>query len=91
MTAKKEVSYVELHRNKLIEVLMCCGDPPAGGVVLATEKLSYPESLAIVARNLRFAVDDYNQDHLSYEETYIEAAYRLIETSPKLIREWFGR
>lgn len=84
-------------KRKVIEVLLCCGDPANGdGTPEATDALGYAESIAAAAARAWSPVeespeyrDDWSQTGMS--EAYTEAAYRLIETSPTLRREWFER
>ena len=89
-------------KRKVIEVLLCTGDHgnPDGSVTVALD-LEVDDEIASQAYDAWSIVDGepmYNRDG-SYEamsdayieDAYNEAAYRLIESSPTLRREWFGR
>ena len=78
-------------KRKAIEVLLCASGSP---VVSAVEVASYFDL------NIHRIVDALTPTYrdtprcnpgLRYADRQIEAAYRLIETSPTLRREWFLR
>lgn len=76
-----------------IEVLLCAGDPdnPQGisDIAESTEAMpAYEARLAVEKERCggRAPIDD-----IYYCDDCLEAAYRLIESSPTLRREWFGR
>jgi hypothetical protein len=84
-------------KRKAIEVLLCTGDHgnPDGSVTVALDleldgtvaaDLAY-ESWATVDREPAFNRDVTRE---TMSNAYTEAAYRLIESSPTLRREWFG-
>lgn len=81
-------------KRQVIEVLMCIGDPWKCDVV-PENACSIVGCSALVAGLADLAWEDV--DAYDYDCTqegacadYTEAAYRLIESSPTLRREWFG-
>lgn len=84
-------------KRKVIEVLLCCGDPGhTGGTAEVVKALALPAAYQAVAFQAWSPVegepkyrDDWSEPSIS--EAYTEAAYRLIESSPTLRREWFAR
>lgn len=84
-------------KRKVIEVLMCCGDPGSGdGTTEACTVLGLARHYQRAAWGAWSPVEaepgfanDWSRDGISL--AYSEAAYRLIELSPTLRREWFGK
>ena len=84
-------------KRKVIEVLLCVPQP--GCIVCdAAEGVGYPRygRECKMANLERGVVNDdlirfYEPGDEWFDATCIEAAYRLIESSPTLIREWFGK
>ena len=81
-------------KRKVIEVLLCCGQNPycfIGTTGDFARAIGAGDRADSEARRLWLAVrrDDaaLKADH---GEICITAAYRLIESSPTLRREWFG-
>lgn len=83
-------------KRKVIEVLMCCSDPESPD---GTNEVTKSIGLARRYQRLAFGawspvekepafVDNWSREGLAM--AYTEAAYRLIESSPALRREWFG-
>jgi len=71
-------------KRKVIEVLMCTGDP---------NKLLLFEVASALGRSSApgyRALDAVQFDSDNYTGRCLEAAYRLIESSPTLRGEWFG-
>lgn len=86
-------------KRKVIEILLCTGMERGGTVAMTAYHLDH-ESLAGIANAQWWGVDpspyrlggEFDAGHpmRQYELDATEAAYRLIETSPTLRREWFG-
>lgn len=83
-------------RRGVIEMLLCAGDPDEtlgiGDICLLDDALHLFE-FAVIQR--QGACRDVHRDNRygaldCYEDDCLEAAYRLIESSPTLRREWFG-
>lgn len=74
-------------RRQLIEVLLCGAK---SGCVTAALYLGAERAVAIKATRLRARAQRTSPLPNSFETLGIEAAYRLIESSPTLRREWFG-
>lgn len=73
-------------RRQVIEVLLATGGCRNRLVSLvAFELFDAGVMNAAVAEHFKV-----NFDSWTYEDEAIEAAYRLIESSPTLRREWFG-
>ena len=74
-------------KREAIEVLLCASNANAPGPYwLATDwgmNRVADEAWRLWVRRLRGELHDH-------ESAAIEAAYRLIKSSPTLIREWFG-
>jgi hypothetical protein len=82
-------------KRKVIEALLC-GSTFFNeiGVSASASRLGLTPRLQSRAMREREAVKDESLGlglFVSYSHTACEAAYRLIESSPTLIREWFGR
>ncbi len=74
-------------KRLVIEALLCAGVGNESITVFNARKsvgVSYSLLWCVVD-------DDSGHGRRLFEEWLIEAAYRLIETSPVLRREWFGR
>lgn len=75
-------------KRKVIEVLLCAGPPPRPGCSETSASLGHGRDAAWTAIEL------WGKAFISHDGTYpeiaAEAAYRLIESSPTLRREWFG-
>lgn len=81
-------------KRTAIEILLCCGNEDAPIVrYLAVDDFDLDCDEA--GRVRQFYVDSEpdvrDDDDHPYETACIEAAYRLIESSPTLIREFFHR
>ena len=75
-------------KMQVVEILMLAScDPHDSVMTVATTSIGQRYRVAVKANNLR--VEVWRTTDLSYEQSCVEAAYRLIETSPVLIREWF--
>jgi len=76
-------------KRKVVEVLLCAGPPPQPSCCDAAEDLGYGGRIG------HLAVEMWGESFASfggnYNEIAAEAAYRLIESSPTLRREWHGR
>lgn len=75
-------------KRQVIEVLLVgakIGCPSAG------YHLDYPRPVGARGARCRKEVQLDLRSPLGFEYLAIEAAYRLIESSPALRREWFGR
>ena len=87
-------------RRQVIEVLLCAGMEGGEPIGYVAKRLGTPE-LVKIANDEWFGVSpspyrpggQYDAGSLlrQYELDACEAAYRLIESSPTLIREFFGR
>ncbi len=76
-------------KRMVVEVLLCAGPPPQPSCCDAADDLGYGELIGLLAAKLwrtSFLTFDGN-----YNEIAADAAYRLIESSPTLRREWHGR
>lgn len=85
-----------INRSRLIEILLCASDTKSGGLAHVAISLhgSTHAELIGVAISQRMAAgqdDNSNLDDQYYEQSCVEAAYRLIESDPTLRREWFGK
>lgn len=77
-------------KRKVIEVLLCGSDPVWSELLIDTAKsIGEDARIGFAAEEEWYSVRWNIYD--SWEEDAIEAAYRLIESSPTLRREWFGR
>lgn len=78
-------------KRKVIEVLLCAADEWAPSIVVVADT-QWAKMAAVEARQR--ADRDYNRlrppRFVTYTEECVEAAYRIIESSPTLRREWFG-
>lgn len=74
-------------KARLVEAMLCAGGD-------ANDVSMYEAGYHCNASHFRSAIDvTYNQftaGSLRYGDRLTEAAYRLIESSPALRREWFG-
>lgn len=75
-------------KRKVIEVLLCASNRNAYPAFGQGRQL-FGESVGVSAE-LHWRGVPIASRGSSYEEDAIEAAYRLIETSATLRREWFG-
>lgn len=79
-------------KREVIEVLLCTASTRNGSVFHIQESLDLPNRVGFRAMNKRQSsksgVDCDAGYH--YSQSCTEAAYRLIESSPTLRREWFG-
>lgn len=80
-------------KRQVIEVLLCAASQPGVSVFHAKSWLGHMERVAVRAMDRRHAaLMNLNADKGRWYTTSAnEAAYRLIESSPTLRREWFGR
>ena len=83
-------------KRKVIEVLLVAATPWNPEVFGAAVALCIDEWLGgpigqAAASLYMSTMDQFFDDDASYAQAATEAAYRLIESSPTLIREWFGR
>lgn len=93
-------------KRRVVEVLLCCGDPATGDIAadnwhehmhLSLETFAAADQAwdavheAWVDRYLSGHCDAPIDPSVESAAGYTEAAYRLIESSPTLRREWFGR
>lgn len=80
-------------KRRVIEVLLCCGHQETPNVYGVGKSL-FDHCIAIAACEHRsetlVRVESFSDLTLRYHFTCVEAAYRLIESSPTLRREWFG-
>ena len=75
--------------DAVVEILVIAGNHQS---VFDVARFLGADDLGIVAcRERDRACADPANAHLTYAETAIEAAYRRIERTPRLRREWFGR
>jgi hypothetical protein len=80
-------------KRKVIEVLLCAGMPGGEHIEYVAANIGLDDYMAS-ARSAWWAADP--SPHVAagrlaqYELDACEAAYRLIESSPTLRREWFG-
>jgi hypothetical protein len=78
-------------KRKIIEVLMCSSDVKSSGICVA--RLLFPDGetwSAAVSRRRTAEREIPDKLPYDYELSCVLAAYRLIETSSTLRREWFG-
>lgn len=75
-------------KRTFIEALLCASDIHSGGLSSATY-FCRPRHNLVVGKRLSADVYDYHGGY-GYEASCVDAAYRLIESSPTLRREWFG-
>jgi hypothetical protein len=75
-------------KRHVIEVLLCAGPPPQPSCTEAAFSLGYGRVVAWKAIEL-WGLSFVSHDG-TYHEVAAEAAYRLIESSPTLRREYFG-
>ena len=85
-------------KRKVIETLLSCSDESSPDVTdSAADDLGHrSKQVKIMAGNAwgeayRDICATHRGDCVYHFEASIEAAYRLIESSPTLRREWFGR
>lgn len=79
------------HKRALVEILMCASDNNQLGITFVADRLGMPERVAREASNLRLKAhyDAQNNDQpYSYDQTCVEAAYRLIEGDSELTTEY---
>jgi hypothetical protein len=83
-------------KRKAIEVLLCTGDPcHRSGMRDVSDALEMDAACQSAAYLAWSTVEEDPMYHDDWSEpaistAYTEAAYRLIESSPTLVREWFG-
>lgn len=79
-------------KRKVIEVLLCSASSRVDSVFTVAIYSGEPKGIATQA--MRFRRRAYSDMHCDlayhYAQSATEAAYRLIESSPTLRREWFG-
>jgi hypothetical protein len=73
-------------KRKVIETLMCATNP--GRMVSV---VGYNFGGARLMSEAVLAHAKVSAPWMTYEDEALEAAYRLIESSPSLRREWFGK
>lgn len=82
-------------KSEAIEVLLCCAQDP--DEVLQWNRTTWEvcrywlESDQSTERRAGKAWRASDRPTASHGDVCLEAAYRLIESSPTLRREWFGR
>lgn len=82
-------------KRKVIEVLLCCGQDPCASQLRETtggtaRALEVERSVDTEAHRQWLSVRRESMLALPHGDLCITAAYRLIESSPTLRREWFG-
>lgn len=75
-------------KRKVVEVLLCAGPPPQPSCCDAAEALGYDRGIGYLA--IEMWSDSFASFDGNYNEIAADAAYRLIESSPKLRREWWS-
>lgn len=83
-------------KRQVVHLLLCCGD--VGGdlntllAAIACGVAKHIERAAYAAWSSMEDGETYNSDWTrdGIARCYTDAAYRLIESSPTLRREWFG-
>lgn len=80
-------------KRKVIEVLLCASDPSSSAIPGTAYSIGVDQGIAEAASNLWWAVQPSPHEamDLGYEIDACEAAYRLIESSATLRKEWFGQ
>lgn len=87
-------------KRKVIEVLLCAGDPDEADSICDLMDASDDESVRISsaasAARREISRDRHGHGGMlvscdTYEDDCLCAAYRLIESSPTLRKEWFGK
>lgn len=81
--------------RQVIEILLCTADSesPTMDEMADGDETWFDLDAVIDAQDQSDAVllfDMFIDDDETYDDAALEAAYRLIESSPTLIREWFG-
>ena len=80
-------------RRKIIEVLLLSAATWSPELYEVTRELGYSRRIAKLAsdehRSAYYSVPNMDIEYM-YAQPTTEAAYRLIESSPTLRREWFG-
>jgi hypothetical protein len=82
-------------RRKVIEVLLCCGQNPCAEFMQETtdttaRSIVVSKHIAVGAHRQWLSTRRSTDGWPPHAEICITAAYRLIESSPTLRREWFG-
>lgn len=79
-------------KRKVIEVLLCTSDPGhRSGTLDVSDALGMDAACQSAAYQAWSTVMYYyDRSEPAISAAYTEAAYRLIESSPTLVREWFG-
>lgn len=75
------------NKRKVIEVLLCGAEL---GCASAAYHLDFDHRIAKSGMRARGRAQKSSSGPNSFMHWGIEAAYRLIESSPTLMREWFG-
>lgn len=75
-------------RRAMVEILLC-GD--LSGCLTSAINLGEPRELAVRCSKIREQIFRDAVGRFTFRHSGIEAAYRLIEASPTLVREFFGR
>jgi hypothetical protein len=82
-------------KRKVIEVLLCAAQAPDATFAAMTTYKAERELGGGIVHGHDVAWREARRDlpllGASHGDVCLEAAYRLIESSPTLIREWFGR
>lgn len=76
-------------RRALIEILLCA--PCELGCMAAADALGFDPGLGRKASNMLWSIASTRRRDVGYADRGCEAAYRLIESSPTLVREYFGK
>lgn len=74
-------------KRMVVEVLLCGAKM---GCMSAVYHLGYDRAVGAQGARRRAKVQRDLRSPLGFEQLAIEAAYRLIESSPTLRREWFA-
>jgi hypothetical protein len=81
-------------KRKVIEVLLCAAEIGPLSNQQSALAVAERDPGFVAAHRLRAVLEleyiDAETEMPSYREACTEAAYRLIESSPVLRREWFG-
>lgn len=73
-------------KRAVIEALLCASGTSIVSTVDAAEMIGVPLPLVAGAIEVTYG----ERGDMRFNDRQIEAAYRLIESSPTLRREWFG-
>lgn len=83
-------------KRQVIEVLLCGRDEDGVRILNITDEVAVTNACYSEFEKARASLSDetlnlIRDEGSEYWHTATEAAYRLIESSPTLRREWFGR